>query len=67
MNKDNIIKLLHHELAICDKLYAEYRDAWFKAINNRDEVGERCYADLRTQIAGEKLGIRNAIKIIEEN
>lgn len=67
MNKDNIIKLLHHELAICDKLYDEFRDEWIKAIDKHDEVGERCYADLRTQITGEKLGIRNAIKIIEES
>lgn len=67
MNKDNIIKLLRHELYICDKLYAEYRDAYFKAISERDEVGARCYSDLRIQITGEKLGIKNAIKYIEEN
>lgn len=67
MNKENIIKLLRHELSICDKLYAEYRDAWLKAIDERDEVGARCYEDMRIQIAGEKLGIKIAIKYIEEN
>lgn len=67
MNKENIIKLLQHEISICNKLDAEYKDAYFKAIGERDEVGARCYDDLRVQLSGEKMGLKTAIKYIEEN
>lgn len=66
MNKEKIIKLLQHEISICNKIDAEYREKYYKALGV-DEVGARCYNDLRTQLSGEKLGLGTAIKYIEEN
>lgn len=58
-------KLIRHEIAICDKLYAEYGDAWLDAVGKGDEVGARVYNDLRTLIHGEKRGLKIALDYIE--
>lgn len=61
----DIPKLIRHEIAICDKLDAEYKDAWLDAVGKGDEVGARVYNDLRTQLHGEKRGLKIALEYIE--
>lgn len=63
--KDNIIKLLQHEISICNKLDAEYRDEYFEKVGAGDEVGARVLDDMRIQLHGEKYGLETAIKYIE--
>lgn len=61
---EKIIKLIQHEIAICDKLDKEYRGEWLDAVGKGDEVGARVLDDLRIQIHGEKIGYKKALEFI---
>lgn len=63
--KEELLKALQHEISICNKLDAEYRDEYFEKVGAGEEVKARVLEDLRTQVHGEKYGLETAIKYIE--
>lgn len=63
-DKEKLLKLLQHEISICNKLDAEYKEQYYKALGV-DEIKARCLDDLRTQLNGKKHGLEIAINYIE--
>lgn len=65
IDKEELLQLLRHEISICNKLDAEYRDEYFEKVGAGEEAKARCLDDLRTRTHGERYGLETAIKYIE--
>lgn len=65
IDKEKLLQLLQHEISICNKLDAEYRDEYFEQVEAGDKEKARCLDDLRTRTRGERYGLKIAIKYIE--
>lgn len=65
MKKEELLKALRHEIAICDKLNAQYKEERREEERKGNEVGASVFDDLQIQTMGEKYGLKTAIKYIE--
>lgn len=65
IDKEKLLQLLQHEISICNKLDAEYRDEYFEKVEAGEMAKARCLDDLRTRTRGERYGLKIAIKYIE--
>ncbi len=65
IDKEKLLQLLEHEVSICNKLDAEYRDEYFEKVEAGEKNKARCLDDLRTQTRGERYGLKIAIEYIE--
>ena len=65
IDKEKLLQLLQHEISICNKLDAEYRDEYFEKVEAGEKEKARCLDDLRTRTRGERYGLKIAIKYIE--
>lgn len=65
IDKEKLLQLLQHEISICNKLDAEYRDEYFEKVEAGEKDKARCLDDLRTRTRGERYGLKIAIGYIE--
>ena len=65
IDKEKLLQLLQHEVSICNKLDAEYRDEYFEKVEAGEKEKARCLDDLRTRTRGERYGLKIAIEYIE--
>lgn len=63
MNNANIVKLLQHEKAICEKLMKEYRDNSIMKVQAGDSEGAQVQDDLCVFMRGRKSGIETALML----
>lgn len=65
-DKEKLLQLLEHEVSICNKLDAEYRDEYFEKVQAGEKDKARCIDDLRTRTRGERYGLKIAMKYIKD-